>query len=73
MLRESIDRFCAGENIVEVEPIAGQLQVLDGFGEALAYGTGETVLMLGVVAYVAIRNVVGFSSQRARRIALPGR
>src|SRR5918994_4812817 len=32
------------------------------------HGTGETVLMLGVVAYVAIRNVIGFSSQRARRI-----
>src|SRR5688572_15915605 len=32
------------------------------------HGTGETVLMLGVVVYVAIRNIIGFSSQRARRI-----
>ena len=32
------------------------------------HGVGETLLMLAVVAYVAIRNVLGFSPQRARRI-----
>src|SRR5215212_8419993 len=28
-------------------------------------GTAETVLMLGIIVYVAVRNVVGFSPQRA--------
>ena len=34
----------------------------------LAHGTGETVLVLGVVVYVALRNVIGFSTRRAKRI-----
>src|SRR5688500_12656555 len=33
-------------------------------------GVPETVLMLGVVAYVAVRNVLGFSKTRARRILM---
>jgi APA family basic amino acid/polyamine antiporter len=31
-------------------------------------GAGETILMLAIVAYVAVRNILGFSPQRARRI-----
>ena len=31
-------------------------------------GTVETVLAVGIVAYVAVRNVLGFSTARARRI-----
>ena len=34
----------------------------------LAHGAGETVLVLGIVGYVAVRNVIGFSSRRAKRI-----
>jgi basic amino acid/polyamine antiporter, APA family len=34
------------------------------------HGTGETVLMLAVIVYVAVRNIIGFSPQRARRILL---
>src|SRR5918992_1657118 len=38
------------------------------FWDRLEHGTGETVLVLGVVLYVALRNVLGFSTTRARRI-----
>src|SRR5688572_16081850 len=36
--------------------------------DEVAAGVPETVLMLGVVAYVAVRNVLGFSPTRAKRI-----
>lgn len=32
------------------------------------HGVGETLLMLGILVYVAVRNIIGFSPQRARRI-----
>jgi basic amino acid/polyamine antiporter, APA family len=38
------------------------------FWDRLEHGAGETVFVLGVVAYVALRNVLGFSTQRAKRI-----
>ena len=34
------------------------------------HGVGETALMLAIVAYVAVRNILGFSPQRSRRILL---
>ena len=41
---------------------------LAGLWSELGKGTAETVFVLGVVAYVAIRNILGFSSRRLRRI-----
>src|SRR3712207_2397082 len=38
------------------------------FWHEVSSGLPETVLTLGVVAYVALRNVLGFSSTRHRRI-----
>ncbi|HEV3002693.1 MAG TPA: amino acid permease [Solirubrobacteraceae bacterium] len=38
------------------------------FWNGFEHGSAETVLVLGVVAYVAVRNVLGFSTRRARRI-----
>ena len=38
------------------------------FWDGLEHGTGETVFVLGIVVYVAVRNVLGFSPTRARRI-----
>ncbi|HEX2086052.1 MAG TPA: amino acid permease, partial [Solirubrobacteraceae bacterium] len=38
------------------------------FWDGLEHGAGETVFVLGVVAYVAVRNVLGFSTRRAKRI-----
>ncbi|HEV2813776.1 MAG TPA: amino acid permease [Solirubrobacteraceae bacterium] len=38
------------------------------FWDGFEHGDGETVLVLGVVAYVALRNVLGFSTGRAKRI-----
>src|ERR671917_737194 len=38
------------------------------FWDDLPHGTGETVVVLGVVGYVAARNVIGFSTKRAQRI-----
>jgi basic amino acid/polyamine antiporter, APA family len=40
------------------------------FWSQLSTGTTETLFVLGVVAYVAVRNVIGFSRTRARRILL---
>src|SRR3712207_2630135 len=34
----------------------------------VAFGLPETTLTLGVIAYVAVRNILGFSPTRARRI-----
>lgn len=36
--------------------------------DGLENGTAETVMMLAVIAYVAVRNVLGFSASRAKRI-----
>src|SRR5918997_4480453 len=38
------------------------------FWSGFEHGTGETILVLGVVVYVAVRNVLGFSTQRVSRI-----
>jgi APA family basic amino acid/polyamine antiporter len=38
------------------------------FWEGFEHGSGETVLVLAVVLYVAVRNVIGFSTKRAKRI-----
>ncbi len=38
------------------------------FWDGFEHGAGETVLVLGVVLYVAVRNVLGFSTGRAKRI-----
>jgi APA family basic amino acid/polyamine antiporter len=38
------------------------------FWEGFEHGAGETVFVLAIVAYVAARNVLGFSTTRARRI-----
>src|ERR687893_856058 len=38
------------------------------FWDRLEHGTGETIFVLGIVAYVAMRNVLGFSTRRAKRI-----
>src|SRR5688572_30846064 len=41
---------------------------LQVFWSELGEGVTETALMLGVVVYVAVRNVLGFAPTRARRI-----
>src|SRR3712207_9206163 len=41
---------------------------LQVFWSELGEGVAETALMLGVIVYVAVRNVLGFSPTRARRI-----
>ena len=38
--------------------------------DGVASGVPETVLTLGVIAYVAVRNVLGFSPTRAKRILI---
>ena len=41
---------------------------LAGLWDELGHGTAETVFVLGVVTYVAIRNILGFSARRLRRV-----
>ncbi len=38
------------------------------FWDGFEHGAGETVFVLGIVGYVAIRNVLGFSRRRIKRI-----
>ena len=38
------------------------------FWSGFSHGSGETLFVLGVVAYVALRNFLGFSTTRAKRI-----
>ncbi|MDQ3739835.1 MAG: amino acid permease, partial [Actinomycetota bacterium] len=38
------------------------------FWDGFEHGAGETVFVLGIVLYVALRNVLGFSTRRAKRI-----
>ncbi|HEV2062763.1 MAG TPA: APC family permease, partial [Solirubrobacteraceae bacterium] len=38
------------------------------FWDGFEHGAGETALVLGVVGYVALRNFLGFSTKRAKRI-----
>ncbi|MSX02467.1 MAG: amino acid permease [Actinobacteria bacterium] len=43
---------------------------LQAFWERLGEGAFETVLIVGILLYVAVRNIRGFSTRRSRRIAL---